>query len=435
MAWNGYYELGGVELVNATRTEAYVRAAGIYTFHPLYEAESLPLVLGDGEYHTPLHDDPVWADPDVPESYDFFGFYPLGVSGIEDSTGDAPVTESTIDGGTVGATRYSTRSVVFNGLLLASSECGVEYGMRWLKRALSGLPCGPGKRCEGAELSYFACEPVVDMTFGDMTAEELLACTEQRTLRQFGVTRRPSVTAKRSTTDGLYLWAVQFTGTSGLPWEYGAPATIFEAFPVDTTPYMPGITGGVANTAGYAHTDTPCAAPVWDPLYDPLCAALVAPPAPPDIALGCYVPLGQWWRRTISVPGQYIPYWGDVVPIIEIHAPPVADVRDLRIRFYPDEVGAGDPDDSSCDYLADLIVSYVPQGFTLIFDAVERTVRVFNPATGQLRNADTLVFRSDGKPFDWPAFGCGYGYVVTFDMPTAADPPSIDMSLVPRVSA
>jgi hypothetical protein len=50
------------------------------------------------------------------------------------------------------------------------------------------------------------------------------------------------------------------------------------------------------------------------------------------------------------------------------------------------------------------------------------------------RRADSLVSDSDGNPFEWPQFSCGFGYVVTVDTPQqGAVAPAVDLSLVPRV--
>lgn len=163
MAWIGYYTYGGVEIINASRTETYARNAGLGWFKPVIRNEALPLLLGQ-KYASPMQDPAPWVDTDDPASYDFYGFYPLNISGIEDSTATATVTESTLTGGVVGRSRRGTRPVVFSGLVVAASECGTEYGMRWLTSVLSGPPCGPSTpgACIGAELHFLSCEPALD---------------------------------------------------------------------------------------------------------------------------------------------------------------------------------------------------------------------------------------------------------------------------------
>ncbi len=494
MAYNGYFALGDSEIINATRTETYLERAGYHWLRPLYANDSLPYVLGQPQgYRTALLDDAPWTDPDIPESYDFFGFYPLDVTGIEDSTRETTVTESTVDGGNVGRVRHRTRPVVFNGVLIAGSEKAMDHGMRWLKRTLLGDACTSpsANRCGGDRLSYFSSPPEIDLAGGeaasvlalidggdagpqiglpidggaaaDTVAEveidggtasntggilyedapplfftssssfDAASCVvdQLRTLRDFTVGSGPSTSAKRETTDGAFIWSVQFTGVAGKPWEFGYERSIFADFMTAADPWAPGIEGGSLDTAGYAFSDTACPTPVWEPLYDPLCPALAAPPAPPDLALGCFDPPSSWWRRSIDIPKQYIPLWADAVPVLEIHAPSATEVRNLRIRFFPE---VDDPEVVPCEYVVDLMVSYIPQGHSLILDAAERRVQVLNPVTGQLRNADTLVMASDGKPFEWPTLSCGYGYTLTCDMPSAGSPPNVDLSLVARAS-
>ena len=136
MAWAGYGEYAGNEIYNSARTAAYAKNNGAYWFKGCFDDEWLPLMLGDGaQYTTPLLDNAPWVDPDIPASFDFWGAYPISVDGIEDSTRTATVNESTLDGGIPGRIRHATKSVVFNMALLGATECAVEYGMRWLRRA------------------------------------------------------------------------------------------------------------------------------------------------------------------------------------------------------------------------------------------------------------------------------------------------------------
>ena len=135
MAWNGF-TYGDMEVINASRTETYARNAAVGWFKPVYKNIALPLILGE-TYTSPLMDDAPWTDPDALASYDFYGVYPLDVTGIEDSTMTADVVESTREGGVVQKPRHATQDVVFSAALIGGSECAVEYGMRWLKAVLN----------------------------------------------------------------------------------------------------------------------------------------------------------------------------------------------------------------------------------------------------------------------------------------------------------
>lgn len=162
MAFEGYFEYAGVEVVNVARTEAY--AAHMPTFKALYNNDLLPQVLDrQFTYLSPAQDLAPWYDPDVPESNDFYGAYPLSVSGIENSSRSSTVIEFTVDGGVPGRLRHGTKSVVFQVVLVGASEAAVEYGMTWLRRALLGPVCAEDtlstKQALGADLLYLSAEP------------------------------------------------------------------------------------------------------------------------------------------------------------------------------------------------------------------------------------------------------------------------------------
>jgi hypothetical protein len=68
----------------------------------------------------------------------------------------------------------------------------------------------------------------------------------------------------------------------------------------------------------------------------------------------------------------------------------------------------------------------------MVLDGTEETVHV--EMTGGLRQrADSLVFATDGTPFEWPRLTCGFGYIVTVDLPEQAVPPVVDLSLIERI--
>jgi hypothetical protein len=138
----------------------------------------------------------------------------------------------------------------------------------------------------------------------------------------------------------------------------------------------------------------------------------------------------EWDRRTIVIPAESIPLWGTVSPVVTLYAP--EDVRTARLRFYPDPEGTLDPINNPCVYEADLVVSYIPAEGRLIFDSALQQVWV-ETVNGQRRRADSLVFTTDGKPFEWPELTCGYQHLLTMDTEAGTTPPYLDLSLVPKV--
>jgi hypothetical protein len=232
--------------------------------------------------------------------------------------------------------------------------------------------------------------------------------------------------------DGGAVWTVSFTAVAANPYEFGSEVAIIEGFmhPVNN-PFVPGIEGGTFTVGPYVVDEPDCPVAVYRPVYDPLCPALIPPPLPASVAMGCFTQPQNWYRRHITIPEQYIPLWGDLVPRIEMHAGQ-EEVRALRLRFYADPYNLGDPNTDPCGFCGDILISYIPANSTMVFDGVEQAVYVQYPGTERQR-ADSLVFKTDGTPFEWPILSCGMAYVVTFDMPQTQEPPLIDLSLTPRV--
>jgi len=435
MSWEGYFEYDGNVIINVARTEAYMKNAGLGWFRPVYNNEALPLMLGES-YNTPMQDDAPWTDPDKPESYSFYGIYPLGVDGIENSPRVSAPVENITDGGSPGRIRNAMKTIVFNAVLFGESDAACDYGMRWLKQVLLGNACTPTfLGCSGATLCYLSADPEADIDpTNPFDVEECLS-DYHRSLRQVVFNSGPTLTSKRVTSDGAAVWTVTFSAVAGSPYELGIEVEVISGLldPGVEVPWAGGEVpeGGYIDDNGYMYPDDDsCAPPPYEPVVDPLCPAVLPPPSAPSVPIGCYDPPTNWRRRQFTIPKQFIPLWGEVVPKVSIHARD-DELRNLRLRFYSDPYLTGDISDDPCAYCGDLIVSYVPQDHTLIFDASEQRVLVQAPGGTQVR-ADSLVFQSDGRPFEWPLLSCGFGYVVTLDLPETQTPPVVDLSLYGR---
>lgn len=457
MAWRGYWEYDSSEVINGPRTEAYLVNAGKQWFIETFAKHDFHAMLGQPDYVSPLVDGAPWVDPDLPASWEFYGFYPLDVAGAEDSARSSSVQEYTVDGGSPGRVRHGTKSIVFNGLLMAESERGAEYGMRWLRRALLGA------RCEdvsgiisglGADLTFFAAEPFVDtydneevvLSGGNavsgahlLTDPDLFDITtvpglraDLRTFKRVSITNGPSKLTSRKMSCGGQVWNVQFTATVGNPWEYGVTRQIIQGFmdPGTPNPWVPGVTPGSASTAPTSFTDVDCGSDLWTPIYDPLCPAVITPPAPPSVPLGCSDLPATWNRWKVSVPGDNVPLWGDVVPVITVAAG-TEDIRNVRLRFYADPTGTFSTDATPCDYVGDIVISYIPALGSALIDGVSEEVSILT-SLGHRRAAGSLVHTTDNKPITWPSLSCGYGYIMTVDLDPAYDTPVVDFALAAR---
>jgi|SRR5262245_19016293 len=489
MAWPGYFRYDGVEIFNVARTEAYAKHAGLGFFRPAYRSETLALVLGE-TYSSPFQDDAPWTDPDHGESYQFYGAYPLALQGIDDSTVNATITESTLNGGHV-VTRRATRAMAFTAVLVGESECALEYGLRWLRIVLNSGGCQQQTSrasglCGGADLEFLSCEPVLDFTFsapispaerlvvdggdalapgdgesvdggtpfgpgttiidggdpaefvGTITEAPTFNFTEclpiySRYFRATTITAGPLVTQKSTTSSGQAVWTIEFTAVAADPAEYGSQHPLIAGFldPTVADPYVGGVpSGGIWDDAGFVTTDDPCPTPFYAPVFDPTCPMLIPPPPVPSIEVGCVNFPTNFRRRSFTVPQQEIPLWSGVVPVLTLHTPDV-EVRNLRIRFYLDADTDQDIDDT-CEFLGSTLFTYLPANSTVTFDGVAQVVYIDTPGLGR-RRADSVVLGVDGAPVEWPELSCGFAYVVTVDLPQTQEPPTVDLALVGKV--
>jgi hypothetical protein len=173
MGFDGYFNYGGTEIVNAARTAAYIH--NLMPSFPLVRRttiyDNLPAALGHEPYRTPFLDKADWvetdgADDPVPRNptHGFYGLYPLSVEGIGDSTMSATVVEGILDGGAINSERDATRSIRIRGLLIGADELAVESGLTWLRNALRANSCGMhGDLCGYQDLRFFLAPPRIPL--------------------------------------------------------------------------------------------------------------------------------------------------------------------------------------------------------------------------------------------------------------------------------
>lgn len=167
MTWDGYYALGGVELVNEERFRTYVenvapsmpiRQRDVSEFEGLFRA------VGDNAYSTPLEDRAPWVDINDPITHGFLGMTILSVEGLDGSSRLASMTESLGRGGTMGDARDASKEIRFTAILAGTSAESVQAGMSWLDKVLwlrgTEQPLTPMQ--EGlSDLRFFAQRPLI----------------------------------------------------------------------------------------------------------------------------------------------------------------------------------------------------------------------------------------------------------------------------------
>jgi hypothetical protein len=275
--FTGWLSFAGTEIANAARLMAYRNALlPTLDLKDCGDCATFAEAMGDEPYTTPLADDAEWADPDRPESLGFLGFLPTSLSGFTDSTREAGVTQSLLDGGTVGRTRRGTRDMRVAGWLIGTSEAAAEAGFSWLKAALDGGSCAD-------------CEPGDDLCF-------LLACPTDtveaesytRHIRRVTCTSGPTRITERSLSGcGGFMINVEFGLTAGSPFVYSEPIVVAVAEGEELTAIVPGSLVFPMDTPL-----KPCLAPKaingsGTILRDPDCPPVPAPPTAPSLSSSC----------------------------------------------------------------------------------------------------------------------------------------------------
>lgn len=263
MVFPGYLTMGGREIVNGGRTFAYATTM-LPNLHveACADCDGLYEVLGDKVYTSPLVDQPDWFDVDNPDTWDFYGLYPISFDGFEDATTTATVTEYINDGGAISSPRRGTRSVRITGLMLGMTPQAVSAGMTWLRSALRPGGCGVNRSCGGDHMSYFVacpplCEDSPDLVVAP-TGTELRECATgaivgpisacalpfERHLYNSVCVDGPRIIEEYSPTCGSMVM-VEFTIVSGVPSPFGTARQVADlAVDPDTLPTVPDRTCG-----------------------------------------------------------------------------------------------------------------------------------------------------------------------------------------------
>lgn len=212
MAYDGWVEFNGVEVINLSRTAQLADVLGIDTvWTDPASVQWIQDALGGVDYDVPST--APWYDPDYPASAEFAGLVPLSLTGLDDSTLESTTVEYITDGGHSGRPRNKSLTVVANVAVVASTDRGAEYGKRWLDRTLR--KGASNMFCSGADLRYFRYP-------GD---DETLTAPPLAHRRNVSLTRGTSVTRKRGTSCSV-TWLTTFTWTAADPYEYGEPVTV-----------------------------------------------------------------------------------------------------------------------------------------------------------------------------------------------------------------
>ena len=423
----------GEEVGNATRTNTYLRR-----FHPSVEIEDMcescgscsslsnaigrsmtvsdgvitwssdtvtateqvggTLLLEEEDFFSPLADPAPWYSSFAPETAGFYGFLPLRVSGLADSTRSATVNQSIVDGGSVNGFRNATKEVRITGALVARDAAGIEAGMAWLD---SRLEAGREDGCRnGVTLSWYQSCP----RQGQDPQEY------ERELRDARVVSGPSVVSEQENCN-LHIRTVDFTIVSEKPYIHGPeiPQVVF--------------TGGAheVRRTGVSVTDeswmkATCSAGSLEvvPIHDP---TNPLPPPPPFVDGGGSTPSRAYNHHTVvTLPQGMAPEWGQASPRIRIQ-PRSGSVRDVRVRIIEATTPSMTPQTTDpCALTGEFFISYIPSGHYVDVDASTRRISGGLVSTGEPRSASHLVHSSiDGKFFEYPTINGKNRHIIYVD--------------------
>ena len=409
MSYDGWFEYDGFELVNLSRTAQLSESLGITSVWTTPDSVGWVQDALAGTGYDDIENAPWYVD-DLPASAEFAGVLPLSVEGLKNSSLESTPIEYVTDGGHSGKPRNATLPLVWSVALVASTDRGAEYGLRWLNHRLRNT--GPHTFCSGATLRYFRSEG---------------AGSEVVHRRDVRLTRGSSVTRKAAD-DCQSIWFVTFTMTAADPYEYGAERFVLTGMGASTwagpswTPTAP-----VSSAGKQSMVNTSC--PVWDysPIYDPLYPALVPSPAPPQVPPNGWTltegsTFQRFWGRTSPIPTSTLPF----VPMVRLTS--TAPVRTVRVSIYPQDAATT----AQCDALWSCVVTYLPAGTTFYLDGEQKASYVWDGLAPVVRRTDSLVYAPDASPIRWASLVGEQGFLVTLDVFGGVTSVRMSLGLVPK---
>jgi len=452
--YQGWMMLGGEELWNAERTRAYVTAnLPSIELMGCEECSTLATALGDAPYkNNPTDDNAPWISAEDPDLALFYGFYPLEISGMTDSSATVTVTESIGDGGTVSAVRRATKEIRVSGLLMAGSQIALNRGKAWIRNITQGPACQSGTGCGGADLCFFAACPAtytqgneylrivrdVSLVQGVTTTREFSpaggGCTESPVtppdpggygygsgpygLTSYGgsgTTR--AVDPETPLPTAAYMEQVEFTFVAATPWVYSSTRTIGSTL------------GTVPTTTGYITLDPTapllpdCNSPLGGAqIVDPTLPVVPSAPRPPPVQTNLK-PTQPWASGySVFVPKAQVPETVNAVLVISLTTGSEA-ARYIRLRLFPAPLGFEQKvsDLDPCSYCGEIVVMYIPPRSTFRIDGMNQTLTIID-AAGNVFPASHLAYSGVGLPTGWASMTCGLDYWISVEFPGEADP-------------
>lgn len=414
MYFLGWMSLAGGEVWNIQRTLAYVRAnVPSLDMSGCDECDTLALALGDPPYkNNPVDDNAPWIAEDEPDLNDFYGFYPMSMEGLYDSTLTATVTQMSGDGGFVSSPRHETKDIRVTGVLLARTQIALVKGRAWLNNAMAGSRCldsGPG--CNGDDMCFFATCPA-DAAKGDYYL---------RTVRDVSLIEGPNVTQTYGELpSGAWMDLMEFNIVAATPFIYG-PLDYLGSTVGTTVMDLPATTASLTiDTTAPRLPDCPYFPPAT--ITDPEAPYIPPPPRPPSVTNSLQPPQPYGSGYSIFIPADRVPESLDAVLIITLTTGADA-ARWVRLRLYAAPIGYEQKlsDLDPCSFCGDITITYIPPNSKFVIDGMNQTVYITDTA-GSVYPASHLVFSGSGQPAQWAAITCGMDYWLAVEFTGTTQP-------------
>jgi hypothetical protein len=464
MSWDGYLCLGGVEIINSSRT-CNLMAAGIkqegLECRNCCPCPDIDAGLGYAEGYN-LTDTPWYAPPKAGQAYggsdhidstNFAGILVTSIVGLEPGAFSRPVTESAGYGAIIGQGRQVAPQITVTGLLIAATCCAGEYGYRWLRSALRGS-CRGQSTCAGDDLVFLACQPEtpdLDCLDDPQTLANCIAscngdqaCIDQceinyatpfdfeawlepyfRTFKGaalVGDVQRTTIPRGCPDCYDCGIIQVTFTLSASKPCVYHEPQTLIQ------TPFECTTSDDCVIFDSNPETCDECAAPdACD--VDPDCSTTVTPPAVPQITNPCDVdcyPIGEDsvdCRVCVDIPAGTFPLNGEGTLIVTVdNTAGTTPMRAIKLQVWQNPLDLPPDQLGDCTVCSELNISYLAAGSRLVIDGANLTSNIECPGGSTVR-ANPFISTVGGSPsFSYPAMdGCAGQFTVCVSVPSMVD--------------
>ena len=402
--FNGYLAIDAVEVINIARTADYIKQ-----FLPgtdmlcTDDVEALRSARGAGAY-IDISAAP-WFRDARHASGNFYGFWPISVTGAEDATRSIEVEELMGEGAVQSAPRHGSREIRFVVWAIAGDEESLSYGISWLKDVLNDNCLDNG----GLGCFDRVVQMYLSMPTEETAADRMRTYVRVQTLESVKLMKQiPSKTAR--------IMQLEFTLSTGSPWMFTNPYRVISD--MSMTAFLTSHTDPAGEDCSQVDVS------YNDYIDDPYYTAISRPPRPVVIKPPQLADIDTWWRRTVQIPDHQSDRPGQMVPVLAISTS-TNDLRQLRIRFYPSSGSL-----SGCGYVGEFLVAYLPTNSTMILDGRRREASVIR--NGKRVPGAHLLFGSDGRPFVWPVMSCHAEYTMVADIMSGNTGIAIDFDISVR---